>query len=170
MIEIEKRITKYRAWNRELKTMDYDGGFLYDLSDFDIKNYKYLSLNIFINKITEELDLMQFIGRHDKNSKEIYEADIVKWKESIDESDEGFKRNDYIFGLILWDKEDCGFVILQLTKGKCIYHEKDGDCEIESDTEFYSLDGAEFDWEEVEIMGNVYENPDLYLELTKKNE
>lgn len=169
MIEIQKRITKYRAWNRETKTMDYDGGFLFDLSDFDIRNYKYLSLNIFINKLAEELDLMQFIGTHDKNGKETYEEDLVKWKVSVDENNKGFKRNDYIFGLVLWDKEDCGFMVLQLTKGKCVYQGEDG--LFESDTEFYSFDGAEeFDWKELEIVGNTYENPELYLELTKKNE
>ncbi len=159
MIEIEKRIRKYRAWNKENKTMDYDGGFLYDLNDFDIQNYKYLCLNIFINKISEELEVMQFIGRHDTTGKEIYEADIVRWKIPLEE-DVNMIRNDYVNGLVMWDIEECKFIILQLTKGKLIY--KAGDYTSDDDIEFYSYDGAEFSWKDLEVIGNIYENPDLY--------
>jgi uncharacterized phage protein (TIGR01671 family) len=159
MIEIEKRIRKYRAWNKENKTMDYDGGFLFDLTDFNIEQYKYLCLNTFINKITEELEVMQFIGRHDTKGKEIYEADIIKWNIPLAE-DVNAVRNDYIHGLVMWDIEECKFMVLQLTKGKLIY--KKGEYTSEDDIEFYSLDGAEFNWDDIEVIGNLYENPDLY--------
>ena len=162
MMEIEKRIEKFRAWNKELKTMDYDGGFLYDLSDFDINNYKYLCLNIFINKLSEELTLMRFIGSHDTIGKEIYEGDMVKWKEQVGK-DESVKSNDDIFGLVMWDKEECRFIIVQLTKG--IWKYQIGESLFEHDTQFYSHDGAEFSWGELEIVGNIYENPDLYKDL-----
>ena|SRR3990167_5878414 len=162
MMEIEKRIEKFRAWNKENKTMDYDGGFLFDLSDFNIEHYKYLCLNTFISKILEELELMRFTGVHDKQGKEIYEADIVKWREQVDK-DESVKSNDDIFGLVLWDREECRFIILQITKGKWTY--KVGDHIFGHDTEFYSHDGAEFDWGDIEVIGNIYENPELYEKL-----
>lgn len=167
MMEIEKRIEKFRAWNKENKTMDYDGGFLFDLSDFNIDHYKYLCLNIFINKITEELELMKFIGSHDKEGKEIYEADIVKWREQVDK-DESVRINDNIFGVVLWDREECRFVVSQITKGKWTY--KIGDHTFEHDTQFYSYDGAEFYWKDLEIIGNIYENPDLYEKLRQERE
>ena len=167
MIEIEKRIEKFRAWNKENKTMDYDGGFLFDLSDFNLEHYKYLCLNIFINKLSEELDLMRFIGSHDKEVKEIYEGDIVKWKEQVDE-DKSVISNEYIFGLVLWDKEECRFIVSQITKGKWSYEVEDHI--FEHDTEFYSYDGAEFNWKELEVIGNIYENPELYDKLRQERE
>lgn len=165
MMEIEKRIEKFRAWNKENKTMDYDGGFLFDLSDFNIEHYKYLCLNVFINKILEELVLMRFIGSHDKEGKEIYEGDIVKWREQVDK-DESVKTNEYIFGLVLWNKEECRFIVSQITRGKWTY--KVGDHTFEHDTEFYSHDGAEFNWEDLEVVGNIYENPELYDKLREE--
>ncbi len=165
MIGIEKRIEKFRAWNKETKMMDYDGGFLFDLSNFNIEHHKYLCLNIFINKILEELELMRFIGVHDIQGKEIYEADIVKWKEQVDK-DESVKINDYIFGVIIWDIEECRFVVSQITKGKWTY--KIGDNTFEHDTQFYSHGGAEFYWKDLEVVGNIYENPDLYDKLKEE--
>ncbi len=165
MMEIEKRIEKFRAWNKENKTMDYDGGFLFDLSDFNIEHYKYLCLNMFIDKITEELDLMRFIGSHDKEGKEIYEADIVKWREQVNE-DTSVKSNDNIFGVVLWDREGCKFVVYQITKGKWAY--KVGDNIFEHDAQFYSHRGAEFYWKDIEVVGNIYENSELYDKLRQE--
>lgn len=165
MIEIEKRIEKFRAWNKENKTMDYDGGFLFDLSDFNIEHYKYLSLNIFINKITEEFTLMSFIGSHDKKGREIYEEDIVKWKEQVGK-DESVKSNDDVFGVIIWNREECRFIVSQITKGKWTY--KIGEHIFEHDTQFYSYDGAQFNWEDLEVIGNMYENTDLYEKLRQE--
>lgn len=162
MIEIEKRIEKFRAWNKENKTMDYDGGFLFDLSDFNIEHYKYLCLNTFINKISEELELMRFIGVHDKQGKEIYEADIVKWREQL-YKDESVKINDYIFGVVLWNREECRFIVSQITKGRWTY--KVGDNIFEHDTQFYSHHGTEFNWGDLEIIGNICENQELYNKL-----
>lgn len=167
MIEIEKRIEKFRAWNKENKTMDYDGGFLFDISDFNIEHYRYLCLNIFINKIAEELKLMRFIGTHDKQGKEIYEEDIVKWREQVGR-DESVKSNDDIFGVIIWDREECRFIVSQMTKGKWTY--KVGDHTFEHDTQFYSYDGAQFNWEDLEVIGNMYENADIYENLKQERD
>jgi uncharacterized phage protein (TIGR01671 family) len=164
MIEIEKRIEKFRAWNQENETMDYDGGFLFDLSDFNIEHYKYLSLNMFISKIIEEFKLMRFIGAHDKQGKEIYEEDIVKWREQT--KDESTRKNDDIFGVIIWNREECKFIISQITKGKWTY--KVGDHLFEHDTQFYAYDGAQFNWEDLEVIGNIYQNADLYEKLKEE--
>lgn len=164
MIEIEKRITKFRIWNKELKTMDYDGG-IYDLFDSDIHDCKYLCLNKFILDISDKFNLMQFTGTHDKDGREIYEGDLVKWKEQIDK-DESVKTNEYILGLVLWNREECRFVVSQITKGIWTY--KVGDSLFEHDTEFYSYNDAEFDWKDLEVVGNIYENPDLYENLKER--
>ena len=163
MIEIGKRITKFRVWNKEVKTMDYNGGVLYDL--FDFHDCKYLCLNRFILDISCQFDLTQFTGAHDKEGREIYEGDLIKWREQIDK-DESVKRNDNIFGLILWDREECRFIVSQITKGTWTY--KVGDSLFEHDIEFYSYGGEEFDWNELEVIGNIYENPDLYKDLKEE--
>ena len=161
MIEIEKRIIKFRAWNKELKVMDYDGG-VYDLFDPNIQSCKYLYLNMIILDISGKFDLMQFTGEHDNQGREIYEGDLVKWREQASR-DESIKSNEYIFGLVLWDRKACKFVISQITKGTWTY--KVGNSLFEHDTEFYSYGGEEFSWDELDVVGNIYENPDLYSSL-----
>jgi uncharacterized phage protein (TIGR01671 family) len=107
---------------------------------------------------------MRFIGVHDKQGKEIYEGDMVKWREQAD--NESIKINDYIFGVVLWNREECRFVVSQITKGKWTY--KIGDNTFEHDTQFYSYDGEEFDWRDLEVVGNMYENSDLYEKLRQE--
>ena len=167
MIEIEKRITKFRVWNKELKTMDYDGGVLYDLFGFNIHDCKYLCLNRFILDISDQFDLMQFTGAHDKQGKEIYEGDLIKWREQVGR-DESVKSNDDIFGIVLWDREGCKFIVSQITKGTWTY--KVGDSLFEHDTEFYSYNGEVFSWNDLEVIGNIYENSDLYNDLKERRE
>ena len=82
--------------------------------------------------------------------------------------DESIKSNEDIFGLVLWNKEECRFIISQITKGKWTY--KVGDHIFEHDTEFYSRDGAEFNWEDLDVIGNIYENPELYDKLREERQ
>lgn len=162
----EKRTIKFRSWNRELKKMDYSGGFLYNhFEDINIHDCKHIYLNIFISDILDQFDLMQYIGRLDKYGREIYEGDIVRWKESFG-IDKNVVKNDDILGLVMWNREYCRFNITQLTKGKWLYKYSENIIS-EHDTVFYSIDGAEFCWEDLEIIGNKYENPGMCANLTE---
>ena len=87
---------------------------------------------------------------------------MVKWRVQLGE-DESIKRNDYIFGLVVWSKNECGFIVEQLTKGKFV--NTFGGNVFEYDTEFYSVNGAEFNWEELEVVGNKYENSAIYKQF-----
>lgn len=97
----------------------------------------------------------QFTGLHDKNGKEIYEGDIVRKKEI------GGYGYEYV-GVVRYYKGDCRFGIditatnefstrALFTVGESVIN--DGYCTIKYTTEY-------------EILGNVYDNPEL---LNRKN-
>ena len=78
--------------------------------------------------------LMQYTGLKDKNGKEIYEGDIVKVFLSC--------KGDYITAEIKYSEEYAQYIIVNT---RCIIHEAE------------SLG----DYNELEIIGNIYDNPDL---------
>jgi len=81
-------------------------------------------------------ELMQFTGLHDKNGKEIYEGDIVLFGEN--------PIHEGTSGKVIWHKTRTGFVYEFINggyKGKC-------------------TDMAD-DWRTYEVIGNIYEHPDL---------
>jgi len=82
----------------------------------------------------EDEDLMQYTGLKDKNGKEIYEGDIVK-----------DKKNHPRMKLVV-KYEGVGFSIKDI---------KNGDCQIL----FYNSSCRK--QENIEIIGNIYENPEL---------
>lgn len=173
-MKIEKREKKFRAWDKFQNTMtglEYDEeniGILPSCDKTGTTMYHSNGSIILINISYDGYDIMEFTGKYDKNKKEIYEFDIVKWKGIPD--GECVKKNDEILGLVVWSKDICGFIIEQLTEGNWI--NEIGDCTFKYDTEFYSREGQEFLWEDVEIVGNKYHNPDLLKNslLTKKLE
>jgi uncharacterized phage protein (TIGR01671 family) len=76
--------------------------------------------------------IMQWAGLEDRNGVEIYECDIVK----TDDTDSG-----YIFAVVKWDESSAAFQ----------FHFSDGDI----------LQADDMDMDHVEVIGNIYENPDL---------
>lgn len=163
-INIAKREKIYRAWHKfrkEMTGIDYDKeniGLLPACDNTGTSAY-YSGDNVtLINISFNDYDIMEFIGQKDKNNKRMYELDIVKWKEKFGES-ESIIRNDVIFGLIVWSNEMCGFVVEQLNEGK--FENKIDDQIYDHDVKFYSEEGEEFQWEDLEVVGNRYENQDL---------
>ncbi|RLF40883.1 MAG: hypothetical protein DRN18_04340 [Thermoplasmata archaeon] len=83
-------------------------------------------------------DLMQYTGFKDKNGREIYEGDIVK----------GFYRNKEIIDKVIWWEKGCGWYVGYDDEEKC------------NVTALCAL-------EDIEVIGNIYENPELLKEDEK---
>lgn len=132
------REIKFRAWLKEERKMVNVETLFIGINRLCFGNSK--TEDLFFRDF-EEVELMQYTGLKDKNSKEIYEGDIVLIK--LDETSTwyktvvGFKKGAFIADLI--DKEDYVY----------IFH--------------HGFTGDDF-----EIIGNVYENKNL-LEENKWN-
>lgn len=163
-INVRRREKIYRAWSKFEKIMtgvDYDKeniGLLPACDSTGSRSYFSNGNITLINVSFNDYDIMEFIGQKDINNKRMYELDIVRWKEKFGES-ESIIRNDAILGLIVWSNEICGFVVEQLTEGK--FENKIDDQIYDQDVQFYSENGEEFLWEDLEVIGNRYQNPDL---------
>jgi uncharacterized phage protein (TIGR01671 family) len=88
------------------------------------------------NKNFERIEVSNFeallwTGKKDKNGNEIYEGDIVKHKSGA-------------IGEVVWDIRRVGFYIHRLSK-------------TEDQFEFYLNGEPNFEWEDLEVVGNIYE-------------
>jgi hypothetical protein len=81
----------------------------------------------------EELELMQFTGLTDRNGKEIYESDIVQWQQTVKTQN----------GEVWWQSARAAFVI-DWRGDRIAYGEPDITAN-----------------REIEVIGNIYENPKL---------
>jgi len=130
MIEI-----KFRAWLKEDKKM-----VNVETMDFTDKSIQYLKRSEIINAYIlrresfDDIELMQYTGLKDKNDKEIYEGDIL------------FFRDENMKYIVVW--QDTAFIIKSIEIRK--YSEKM--CWLD-DTEICC-----------EIVGNIYENFELLEE------
>ena len=154
------RLIKFRAWNKYNGMMDVmELGFHHSPNvlckwDYDKGTHQEAK---FTNSEQATKDggkkaciVMQFTGLLDKNGKEIYEGDIVEWKPPGD-----FYRNNVSTGEIVFS-EDC-FVVQAIKLGS-FQPEEEGNV---YSNDFYGPEGREFSWGDCEVIGNIYENPEL---------
>ena len=129
---------KYRAWLKEEKRMVtvVDLKFLSDHYGNE-KEIVYWDDNINSSNYAywDEIELMEYIRKKDTNNVEIYEGDIVIYAIN---SVSGYCEAT---GIVKYNKETCAYEVEDI---------EDIDC-----TEFVGY------CEEIEVIGNIYQNPEL---------
>lgn len=128
-------IPRYRAWNKNTKEM-YETD---DIVSIDVEKKQIYVKTLFFNQLNhyvfDAVVLMQSTGLRDKNGKEIFEGDILK-----------------VTNLSSW------LEVVSFNNNKAMFVSKEIKREIE-ESPLYDLFNT--DIFEVEIIGNIYENPEL---------
>ena len=130
---MENRVIKFRIWNKKTNTW-VEGHGPDELASLDGVNLfgETILLGAFMDGVSikdlNDCVALQYIDIEDKNDKQIFEGDIVKW-------DGGIYQVQYCNNYAC-----CGFRLFN------------GDESLETECE---------NWKNTEVIGNIYENPDL---------
>jgi len=132
------RVPKYKAWDKTEKRM-CEVGYI----DF-AKERAQLAIIVDNTRMAygtwelplKDVELLEFTGLHDKNGKEIYEGDIIE-----------LSNEQYV---IKWGKS--GFVLNENVTKMNIFND------------LHVLPSLHRHVSEIEVIGNIYENPELLEE------
>lgn len=124
-------IPRFRAWDKEYKEMVQVDALVFDEQ---IIKATYKNGNV-VKEDLKNYVLMQSTGLRDKNGKEIFEGDVLK-----------------VTNLSSW------LEVVSFNKDKAMFVSKETKRKVE-ETPLYDLFNT--DIFEVEIIGNIYTNPDL---------
>jgi uncharacterized phage protein (TIGR01671 family) len=128
------REIKFRIWDKERKNW----GWTYSLA---LHCSGQLYSHPGCHNQTPHYEIMLSTGLKDKNGKEIYEGDIIKWSEDhLTDGGENIKTIKDI-GEVIWSPEFAMFGL----RGRELGH-----------WQFY-------EHQEYEVLGNIYENPELRI-------
>ncbi len=128
------REIKFRAWDSNLKKMryTYDDKQTFAI-DFSGNPFSYSHGNApFTHWAWDDLSLMQYTGLKDKNGKEIYEGDILRLRNASNWE-------------VQYVPEKCRYMIVHP----------------ENNPKGFALTNSNIKADNPEVIGNVYESPDL---------
>jgi len=159
------REIKFRAWDEQNKIMHYDFQFIrsgVEENDWIIfisdkqklgerpSNNQTVCFHPFDNPyFQQQLKLMQYTGLKDKNGKEIYEGDIIKFQNN------GLYDRKIKIGEIVWWEQELGWYA-KCPKEKV--NERDLDYSLEHIQSRHIYAGN------IKVIGGIYENPELLQE------
>lgn len=144
------RDIKFRVWDKDRKRMHIVGEFHHDFLSIDEdNNIYYLNLQCMEASPHKGIDpehcayrLMRYTGLKDKNGKEIYEGDIVKYK---------VKGSDKTYTTVMKFNEEHGAFLFGIYEGVKM------PCGKKTRMNKYTRKSVG----SVEVIGNIYENPEL---------
>ena len=154
-----KREIKFRVWRVKKKRMYFIDGTVnlkFWRGGFGIFIYSGTEEE-FIDIFKEKLIIMQYIGLKSRNGKEIYEGDIVKlknWSREYKCPKCEYKKEKDFIGKIVWNNRIVGDEYNYSVAG---YY-------IEYNLKEISIDFNENCMDDLEIIGNKFENPELLKE------
>jgi len=153
---------KFRIWDTVLKEWWTKGSTFWQIFE-DIQEdvlfkeiiWKYITIYNYIKILKDKLVFQQYSGLKDKNGKEIYEGDIIKYKSSNQQNQNNFY--EHIDEVYFYNG---GFYIGDISLSECYSPDN-----VLTDrrkrhwgtmgNDYFTID---FDFE---IIGNIYENPEL---------
>lgn len=156
------RDIKFRAWDKTQNKMIFNflqegaksfgqyrialsfNGQIFAFTDWEVANYEEDEMHN-TSQYINRFELMQYTGLKDKNGKDIYEGDIVKMHYFFENFD------NYTLGAYEDEEEIIGIV------------------KIDELSTYTDCPDNRYDWinylqepsEELEVIGNIYENPEL---------
>lgn len=138
------RVFKFRAWDK-FNAQYWNSEEYNNLGDFFKKIQHFIDGG-------NDLIIEQFTGLIDKNGKEVYEGDIIKWKETRfwnkEQEEKGVAMPRFFKSAVVYD--DAGFLVSSTqefdTPLCCFFRGEDVH--------------NQFDYK-AEVIGNIYENPEL---------
>lgn len=148
------REIKFRAWDeleKRMWTLDdagEDSGddsiqYFSENGSLEFGRLEYYDTGLGINSHFEKFPLMQYTGLKDKNGKEIYEGDIVEYNDFNSLRTGGHTEDKIIVGKVVFS---CGMWMVEAKNcGHDLYEGLVND-------------------EELEIIGNIYDNPGILEE------
>ena len=146
------REIKFRAFCKDRSGMYINVGFINHKQGFSIIPFD--SRGNEMDRMyshSHSIELMQYTGLKDKNSKEIYEGDIVKWGHISGQGEETWHRVAKVEF-----SPDLQFKILHYIDSKTLEKKP---------TDNYIFQFGRFSYQEthryLEVIGNIYENPEL---------
>ena len=147
------REIKFRVWDKQSKKMRqlidivFNTGFGCEKNDNSIKliwvkGYDCIEQKDIMLQREDKFELMQYTGLKDKNGKEIYEGDIVLFEDTEMSTESGYGDNFINKGVIEYIEENCCFNVTERQTAEL-------------------ADVLYEDNETLEVIGNIYENPEL---------